>query len=349
MKAVRIGTREIGEGHPVYVIAEAGVNHNGDGELARKMIDAAQESGADAIKFQTFTVEEVVTDSATQALYQIANSGKEESQAAMLKRLALSYEDFRGLKTYAEARGIEFLSTPFSFQDADFLNSIGTAAFKISSGDLTNLPLLAHVAYYKKPILLSTGMATLVEIREAVQELRKAGSENIILLQCTSEYPTPLPHVNLRVLEALRSEFDLPIGFSDHTEEGLASIAAAALGACVIEKHFTLDRTLPGPDHRVSLEPSALKSLIADIRAVEQSLGSREKKPSPPELATAKLVRKGVAARKPIEQGEILTTDNIYIVRPEGEVPPKEWTTVLGKRTTRAIPAGTSLRHEMFE
>src|SRR3989344_2356789 len=222
---MRIGSREIGAGS-VYIIAEAGVNHNGDIALARQLVDAAKEAGADAIKFQTFTPDEIVTQNAAQAAYQTENTGIEESQASMLKKLALPQNDFRSLKAHAEKAGIEFLSTPFSERDADFLRTLDLAAYKVSSGDLTNIPFLSHLAAFKKPIILSTGMATLSEIREAVDQLRESGVTETIILQCTSEYPAPVSRVNLRVLATLAREFNVPVGFSDHTAGIEASVYA---------------------------------------------------------------------------------------------------------------------------
>ena len=349
---MKIGQVEIGASR-VYVIAEAGVNHNGNVDLAKKLIDAAKAAGADAVKFQTFTVDEIVTEHAGQAEYQKENTGKAESQASMLKKLALSHEDFKELKQYAGEQKIEFLSTPFSIPDADFLQSIRVAAFKVSSGDLTNIPFLKHLASFKKPILISTGMATLAKVEDAVNAL---GVSDIIVLQCTSEYPAPRSHANLRVIETFKKEFGVPIGYSDHTEGMDAAVYAASLGAALIEKHFTLDRTLPGPDHKASLEPQELKAMIEKIRGTkigsisvpEEVLGSAEKKPSAEESVTAKLVRKGVAARSDIKKGETLTDANIFIARPEGPVPPKEWDSVLGKKAVRDIARGTSLSWDMI-
>jgi sialic acid synthase SpsE len=313
-------------------------------------------AGADAVKFQTFTVEEVVTDAAAQAPYQAENTGRTESQALMLEKLALSHAEFAELKLFAEERGIEFISTPFSVADADFLESIRIAAFKISSGDLTNLPLLAHIAGFGKPVIISTGMATFAEVAEAFETLKKNGAPDVIILQCTSEYPTPLSHANLRVIETFLKSFPTPIGYSDHTEGISASVYAVSLGASVIEKHFTLDRSLPGPDHRASLEPSELKEMIVAIRVTkagslevpEEALGSALKEPLPKEKEIAKLARKGIAARAHIMKGDILTEKNILIARPEGELLPKEWDTTLGKRALADIPKGTPLAASMI-
>lgn len=355
MKNVRIGSKVIGDGQPAYIIAEAGVNHNGQKELALQLIDSAHAAGADAIKFQTFTPEEVVSESAPQAEYQKENTGSNESQFEMIRRLVLPHETFSELNAYAHIRNIEFLSTPFGYADADFLEDLGVPAFKVSSGDLTNLPFLTFLAKKKRPIIISTGMATMEEIRDAVAELTLHGCDDIIILQCTSEYPAPLSHANLRVIETLRKEFNRPIGFSDHTEGVVASIAAALLGASVIEKHFTTSRKLPGPDHKASLEPHELKEMIMRIRAAkgaedisEELLGSPEKKPSSEEIVISKLVRRGVAARFDINAGEELNKGNTIMIRPEGPILPKEWSRVWGKKATQRISKGTSLTWDMM-
>ncbi len=276
-------------------------------------------------------------------------------QATKLKTLALQQQAFEELKKQKKKKSIEFLSTPFGIRDADFLHSLGLAAFKISSGDLTNLPLLEHIARYRVPVLLSTGMATMDEIAEALDALRNAGAEDIILLQCTSEYPTPLSHANLCAIATLEKKFDVPVGFSDHTEGIETSVWAASLGACIIEKHLTLDRTLPGPDHRASLEPAEMKEMISRIRAdknvavPEEALGTGKKIPFPEELAIARQVRKSVAARTDIAKGDTLTAENTFVARPEGPLPPKTFPQVLGKKAKRAIVRGTALEWDMLE
>ena len=357
VKNVRIGSKIIGDGQPAYIIAEAGVNHNGQKEVALQLIDAALAAGADAVKFQTFTPEDVVSESAPQPEYQKENTGSNESQFEMIRRLVLPHETFSELNTYAHKKNIEFLSTPFGYADADFLEDLGVPAFKVSSGDLTNLPFLAFLAKKKRPLIISTGMATMEEIRDAVAELTLHACEEIIILQCTSEYPAPLSHANLRVIETLRKEFDHPIGFSDHTEGTITPVAAVAVGAKLIEKHFTTSRSLPGPDHKASLEPRELAEMIAQIRAVENGstidvseeiLGSSEKKPSQEEMVISKLVRRGIAARADIKADEVLTTDNTFAIRPEGEILPREWSAVIGKKARHDIPRGTSLMWDMM-
>ncbi|MFA6414395.1 MAG: N-acetylneuraminate synthase [Candidatus Paceibacterota bacterium] len=338
----------LGEGAPVFVIAEAGVNHNGDSALAKKLIDAAAAAGADAIKFQTFTPEELVSEAAPQAAYQTANTGKEESQISMLRDLVLPYGDHQALKSYAEGKGLVFLSTPFSIPDADFLETLGMAAYKIPSGELTNIPFLAHIARKGKPIILSTGMATLEEVREALDTLAGNGATEIALFHCTTEYPTPPADINLRAMQKLAQEFGLPTGLSDHSEGISVPVAAVALGAQLIEKHFTLDRTLPGPDHKASLEPDELKKMIGDIRIIERALGSSEKKPVAGELETARVVRKSVVARRDILIGTRITAEDIYIVRPGTGIPPKHFDEILGKTARETISQATPLEWNML-
>lgn len=345
---VLLGEKIIGEGQPVFVIAEAGVNHNGDMALARKLIDVAADAGADAVKFQTFTPEELVSDDALQAEYQVTNTGKEESQINMLRDLVLPHKEHSALKKYAEEKRLVFLSTPFSMPDADFLETLDIAAYKIPSGELNNLPFLAHIAKKGKPVILSTGMGTLEEVREALDVLKKNGATDIAIFHCTSEYPTPPADINLRAMQTLAGEFGLPTGLSDHSEGICVAIAAAALGAQLIEKHFTLDRSLPGPDHKASLEPSELKEMIRCIRVIEQALGSPEKKPSKGELDTAKVSRKSVVARRDIPANTRIAAEDIYIVRPGTGIPPKHFDEIVGKTAKQTISRGTPLQWEML-
>lgn len=347
-KTMQIGTRAVGVGQPVFIIAEAGVNHNGDMMLAKKLIDAAADAGADAVKFQTFTPEELVSEIAPQATYQVENTGKEESQIAMLRGLVLPHKEHLVLKKYTEEKGLVFLSTPFSILDADFLETLGIVAYKIPSGELTNLPFLAHVAKKGKPIILSTGMGTLEEVREAVDVLKKSGASDIALFHCTSEYPAPPADINLRAMQTLSSEFGLPTGLSDHSEGICVAVAATALGACLVEKHFTLDRTLPGPDHKASLEPRELKEMIRCIRVVEQALGSSEKKPTKGELDTARVARKSIVAHRDITASTLITPEDIYIVRPGTGIPPKHFDKVVGKTAKQTITRGTPLQWDML-
>lgn len=320
----------------IYVIAEAGVNHNGSPELAKKMIRVAREAGADAVKFQTFVTELSIAQGAKKADYQIQNTGDGESQYEMVKNLELSFADFKDLAECCRKNGIQFLSTPFDSESIDFLDKeIGMEVFKVPSGEITNVPYLIEVARTKKKVILSTGMSTLEEIRFAVDILSGNGCPDYIILHCTTEYPAPFDEVNLNSMATLKREFGCPVGYSDHTEGIVIPIAAAALGAEIIEKHFTLDRTMEGPDHRASLEPLELKAMIDGIRKVESALGSSEKKPTPSELRNLQVARKSIVARKPINAGEIFTEDNLAVKRPGDGISAARWFEVLGKKANR--------------
>src|SRR5215208_4566960 len=316
MQTIKVDNKLIGPGQPVFVIAEAGVNHNGDLKMARALIDVAVDSGADAVKFQTFQADRLVTPEAPKAAYQAANTGDTESQFEMLRRLELSPEAHRELQSYCEERGIIFLSTPFDEEAVDLLDELGVPAFKISSGDLTNSPLLEHVARKGKPVILSTGMSELSELIEAVSVLNTAGCETPILLHCVSNYPADPAEVNLRAMQTMRSAFDVPVGFSDHTQGIDVALAAVALGACVIEKHFTLDRTLQGPDHLASLEPTELRELVRSTRRVEKALGSGRKVPTASEMETAKVARRSLVAARDIAAGATLEREMVVMRRP---------------------------------
>jgi len=298
----KIGDELIGEEEPCFIIAEAGVNHNGSVELAKKLIDAAKDAGADAVKFQTFKAESVVVKDAQKAEYQKETTG-EGSQYVMIKKLELAEEDFRELADYAEKKDIMFLSSPFDKDSVDLLHELDVPAFKVGSGEITNLPLLRYIAKKGKPIILSTGMSTLGEIEEALDVIRSEGVEDIILLHCVSNYPARIEDVNLRAMGTLKQAFKLPVGFSDHTLGITAPIAAVALGACVIEKHFTLDRNLPGPDHRASLEPDELKEMVKAIREVEKALGNGIKKPTKEEEKIKKVAGRSIVAKVDISKG----------------------------------------------
>lgn len=308
---------------PCYIIAEAGVNHNGSIELAKRLILAAKESGADAVKFQTFKTEEVVSLQAEKAPYQIDTTGNSESQYDMIKALELSEDEFYELKKYAEENEITFLSTPFDHQSVDFLDNLGVPFFKIPSGEITNIPLLEHIGQKKKPLILSTGMSTLGEVEEAISVLKNSGSSDIILLHCTTSYPAPIDSVNLAAIETLRCAFRLPVGYSDHTKGIAVPIAAAALGATVIEKHFTLNKNMPGPDHKASLEPDELAAMVKGIRDVEMAMGDGVKVPNSVEKENMRIARKSLVAKRDIKAGEILNEDSIAIKRPGNGISPK--------------------------
>jgi N-acetylneuraminate synthase/N,N'-diacetyllegionaminate synthase len=348
MGALELAGRRIGPGEAVFIIAEAGVNHNGDLTLARRLVEAAAAAKADAVKFQTFRAERVAGPASPKAAYQLATTGRETSQLDMLRGLELPREAFAELQRECEARGILFLSTPFDEESADLLEKLNVPAFKIPSGEITNVPLLAHVARKRRPIILSTGMSTMEEVRAAVETLRQAGATQLILLHCVSNYPADPRDANLRAMAAMAEAFQVPVGYSDHTPGIEVALAAVALGACVIEKHFTLDRTLPGPDHRASLMPQELEALVRGIRIVESSLGDGRKRPMPSEADTAAVARRSLAAARDIAAGQTLTEDAIEILRPGGGLPPALRPAVVGRTATVDILAGTPLTWDML-
>ena len=343
-----LGDRLVGPGRPVFVIAEAGVNHNGVLSSAFELIDVAAHAGADAVKFQTFIAEKTISAGATKADYQKLSTGAEESQLEMVRRLELSFDDFRKLKAHCDERGIIFLSTPFDFESVDFLHSLGVPAFKISSGDLTNHPLLRHVAAKGLPVIISTGMGEMDEVEEAIEVVRAAGNNEIALLQCVTNYPADPADVNLRAMQTMAGAFGVPVGYSDHTLGIEVALAATALGACVIEKHFTLDRSFPGPDHQASLEPRELEAMVAGIRKVEAALGSGFKTPAASELSNAAVARRSLVAARAIKAGELMTRDLIELKRPGTGLPPKMLDQVLGKTARVDLKAGTLLELDMF-
>ena len=321
----------------VLIIAEAGVNHNGDIELAKKLIEAAGQAGADLVKFQTFNASRQVTKNAVQADYQIQNSGKIESQYGMLRRLELTEAMHYELIAHCEICNIGFLSTGFDIESVNFLAQIGQSIFKIPSGEITNLPYLRHVGGLGTPVILSTGMATIGDIEAAIGILEKAGTlrEKITVLHCTTDYPTSMEEVNLLAMTSIQKAFQVSIGYSDHTQGIEVSGAAVALGAVVIEKHFTLDRDLPGPDHQASLEPAELKSMVEAIRNIEMAMGDGIKRLTPGETNNIPVVRKSLVASKSILAGEKFTPENITAKRPGTGVSPMRWDEVLGKTAPR--------------
>ena len=313
----------------VYIIAEAGVNHNGSFDLARRLVDAAKAAGADCIKFQTFRAQNLVSRNAGKADYQKATTG-DGSQADMLSKLELSYDAFSRLKQYCEEVGITFLSTPFDLESAAFLDALGVPFWKIPSGEVTNLPYLEALAKTGRPVVMSTGMCEMDEIEAALRVLREHGTSDIRLLHCNTEYPTPFADVNLRAMETMRRAFGVEVGYSDHTKGIEVPIAAVALGATIIEKHFTLDRNMDGPDHKASLEPDELAAMVSAIRNIEQALGSGEKTASPSERKNIAVARKSIVAKRAIKAGERLTEDNLTVKRPGSGVSPMRWRDVLG-------------------
>ena len=319
----------------VYIIAEAGDNHNGDFNTALKLVDVAKRAGADCVKFQTFVTEEIISKYAEMAEYQKKNTGKEESQFEMVKRLELSFDEFRKIKEYCDRVGIQFLSTPFDLKSVDFLNELAVPFFKIPSGEITNYPYLIKIAHTGKPVVMSTGMCEPDEILAAINVLEKNGSGEITLLHCNTEYPTPLKDVNLYAMRTMKKMFGKKVGYSDHTKGIEVPVAAVALGACVIEKHFTLDKNMPGPDHKASLEPDELGRMVKNIRNIEIALGDGVKRVSESERKNIAIARKSIVARRNIQEGEILTEENLAVKRPGTGINPMQWMEVLGTRAVR--------------
>lgn len=319
------------------IIAEAGVNHNGDLHLAEQLIVAAADAGADAVKFQTFVADRLVTVTATKANYQKQTTAASESQHAMIRRLELTRPMHERLLAYSQERGIQFLSTPFDLPSINLLAELGLPRFKIPSGEITNLPYLRHIGSFGKPIILSTGMATLGEIETALEVLETAGTgrDQITVLHCNTEYPTPMADVNLRAMLTIRDAFGVAVGYSDHTPGIEIPIAAVALGATVIEKHLTLDRTLPGPDHQASLEPDEFAAMVRAIRNIEHALGGGRKRPSPSEAKNKPIARKSLVAVVAIRAGEVLTPENVAVKRPGTGLSPMRWDKVMGRVATR--------------
>lgn len=319
------------------IIAEAGVNHNGDLALAKKLVEVAAQAGADLVKFQTFKAAQLVTAAAQKAPYQKVGTGTGESQYAMLRRLELSDEAHHVLLEHCRAHGIGFLSTGFDIESVDFLESLGVRLFKVPSGEITNLPYLRHVGAKRGEVILSTGMANLGEVEAAINVLEQAGTprKNIIVLHCTTEYPAPMEAVNLKAMQSMQAAFQLRVGYSDHTEGIAIAPAAVALGACVIEKHFTVDRNLPGPDHRASLDPLNLAALVQSIRAVEVALGDGVKRMTAVEEHNKPVARKSVVAARAISQGELFSANNLAVKRPGTGISPMRWDELLGQRAPR--------------
>jgi len=320
------------------IIAEAGINHNGDLKLAKQLIDAASEAGVDYVKFQTFKSEKLVSKNAEKANYQKENTGDaSESQLQMLQKLELSEANHLELIAYCKSKHINFLSTAFDLESIDFLNKLNIDLFKIPSGELTNYPYLEKIGSLGKRIIISTGMATLDEIGQAMAVLLKNGTlrHQITVLHCNTEYPTPMQDVNLNAMQTIAETYSVPIGYSDHTLGIEVPIAAVAMGACVIEKHFTLDKTLPGPDHKASLEPHELKAMVNAIRNIEYALGNIEKEPTPSELKNKTIARKSIVASKKITKGDTLTKDNITTKRPGNGISAMEWPNIIGTKAKK--------------
>ena len=321
----------------VKIIAEIGVNHNGDMTIAKKLIDEAKEAGADYVKFQTFKADSIVTKTAEKAQYQNLNYDSDESQYMMLKRLELTPEMHKDIISYCYVKNIEFLSSGFDIESLDLLATLGQKIFKIPSGEITNLPYLKHIAKIAESIILSTGMANLNEIKQAINILESNGisRENITILHCTSEYPAPFDEVNLLSMDTIRSKFNVSIGYSDHTKGIEVSIAAVALGATIIEKHFTLNKQLQGPDHKASIDPSELRALVKAVRNIELAMGLSTKEPTKSEIKNKFIVRKSIVANKEIRIGEVFNTNNLTVKRPGNGISPMKWDEIIGLKAIR--------------
>jgi N-acetylneuraminate synthase len=342
-RSFTIDNNSIGSGH-CFVIAEAGVNHDGDLGRAIALVDAAASAGADAVKFQTFSADRIVTADAPKARYQERDAAA--TQRDMLVRLELDEAAHRRLIARTAEKGIIFLSSPFDEVSADLLEKLDVAAFKVPSGELVNIPLLRHIARKRRPMIVSTGMANLREVETAVEAIVAAGGEEIALLHCVSAYPAAPRDANLRAMATVREAFGVPVGWSDHMLGTEVALAAAALGAAIIEKHLTLDRTLPGPDHAASLEPDELARLVRDIRTVEAALGSGEKRPTEAEAEIAAVARKSIVAARPLEAGHVLSAADLVLRRPGTGLPPAMLEGVIGRRTARQVNEGALLREE---
>jgi len=348
MDTVQFDSRTIGAEAPCFIIAEAGVNHNGELETALKLVDAAVRAGADAVKFQTFQADKVASFNAPKADYQVKATDELESQFEMLRKLELPRDAHYELQSFCRERNIIFLSTPFDEESVDFLDSIDIPLIKVGSGEITNFPLLHHIVEKGKPVILSTGMSSLAEVGQAVQQIQQVGNEQIVLLHCVSNYPANPLDTNLNAMATMCTAFRVPVGYSDHTPGIEVALAAVALGACVIEKHFTLDCSMEGPDHKASLEPEDLKALVDGIRKVESALGNGIKEPAASEANTKAIARRSLIAARDIHPGQSLTTEDIDIKRPGTGLPPGMKCYLLGLKAREHVPAGSILTMEMF-
>ena len=331
MYAVCVGNGGGEAMNKTYIIAEAGVNHNGELSLATKMIEEAKKAGADAVKFQTFVSENLVAGFAPKAEYQQITTGKAESQLQMLKKLELSFDDFLVLRDYAKELEIDFLSTPFDMESLDFLITLQMPFWKIPSGEITNKPYLQKIERTKRPIILSTGMCMMQEIEDALELFRDYSRKDITLLHCNSQYPTPYEDVNLRAMITLSDHYGVNTGYSDHTQGIEVPIAAVALGATVIEKHFTMDKGMKGPDHQASIEPSELAAMVKAIRHIERALGDGVKQPTLSELKNISIARKSIIAKKEVHKGEVFTEENLTVKRPGDGISPMHWDEYIGR------------------
>jgi len=338
VKKIRIGDRLIGEGEPTFIIAEIGVNHNGNVRMAKKLVDAAKEVGADAVKFQAFKAERIVTKYAEKAVYQKETTDPQKSQYNMLKKLELSDAEMKELHSYAGKRNITFLSSAFDKESVDLLDRLDVPAFKVASGEITDLPLLRYMAKKKRPIILSSGLSTLEEIREALDIFSAEGITNIVLLHCITSYPAKAEEANLRMMDVLK-KFGFPVGFSDHTLGVVVPLAAVAMGAVLIEKHFTLDKKLPGPDHRASLEPKEFEKMVEGIRIVERALGSGVRRLTAEEENIKNVARRSIVAKVLIRKGAVIREDMLDFKRPGTGLEPKYVHKIIGKKANKDIEA----------
>lgn len=348
MKQVVIGDRPVGDGAPVYIIAEAGSNHDRDLGQARRLIEVAAEAGADAVKFQTFTAERIVAETPTRAKYLDAILPPGTTMSELFRELELPHEWHAELKTYAESCGLDFLSTPFDHEAVDLLDGLGVKAFKIATYELWHLPFLRDIASRGRPMICSTGMADIADVQEAVDAVRGAGNDQLILLHCVVNYPPPFAELNLRAIDTMRRAFDVPVGWSDHTPGWLAPVVATALGAAVIEKHFTTDRSRPGPDHRFALEPGELAEMVRAIRDAQAALGDGVKRTQPAEADLYVTARRSLFAARPIEAGHVLDGDDVVVLRPGTGIEVRELDHVIGRTARRRVERHEPLDWDMF-
>lgn len=348
MNTIKIGDRFVGPGYPIFIIAEAGVNHAGDVEKAKKLIDIALEAKADAVKFQSFKTEKLLLPTLKKCAYQKKGDGEEGSYADMIRNLELNEDMHKELFEYCTDKGIMFLSTPFDEESVDLLDSLGVGAFKIDSGNLNNHQLVKYIASKNKPIILSTGMATIGEIDESLKVMKGVGNNKVILLHCTSNYPPSFSDVNLKAMKTLELQFDCLVGYSDHTEGIAVTTAAVALGAVMIEKHFTLDKNAKGPDHLASLDPLELKSMVKGIRCVHQALGSTSKKPVMAEKEVADNLRRSIVSTINILKGEVISPEMIAIKRPGNGIEPKFYNLIIGRVAQKDIYANSLVKWDQI-
>lgn len=345
---IQIGDKKIGSGEKCFIIAEAGVNHNGNVDNALKMISAAAEAGVDAVKFQTFQADQIVSQNAPTALYQKRNTGSSESQYQLLKNLELPLKAYPDIIAECKRNNIIFMSTPFDHPSVDLLEKFNMEIYKIPSGEITNIPLLKYIAVKNKPIIISTGMATIEEIGDALNTIYEAGNNEVILLQCTSNYPIDPADANLNAMHSIARKFNLPVGFSDHTLGIEIAMAAVALGACVIEKHFSLDKTLPGPDHKMSLSSTELKDMVSGIRNVEAAMGNGIKEPAECEKNTAEVARKSIHYKDNLCKGKELKDGDFIMLRPGDGIPPAELHKFIGMKLIKNVNSGSKLKLSDF-